>query len=144
MRSKSLVILLTVLVLFGCKKDFLDLTSTEYFGIKTFLKSENAKAKCGKKAKCEGKTIKLKGILDVNNINKETSEFWLIDETKDKYSIMVSVDTLIKTEVFDKLEGKGGLVFKVEGIVEGFDKNYNLSCRRGFIIKLDDDSKVLQ
>ena len=58
MKSKSLVILLTVLVLSGCKKD-LDLTSNEYFGIKTFLKSENAKTKCGNKAKCEGKTIKL-------------------------------------------------------------------------------------
>ena len=57
---------------------------------------------------------------------------------------MVSVDTIIKTEVFDKLEGKGGLVFKVEGIVEGFDQNYNFSCERGFIIKLDDVSKVLQ
>jgi len=143
MKSKSLVILLTVLVLSGCKKD-LDLTSNEYFGIKTFLKSENAKTKCGKKAKCEGKTIKLKGILDADNINKETSEFRLIDEKKDKYSIMVSVDTLIKTVVFDKLEGKGGLVFKVEGIVEGFDKNTNFSCDRGFIIKLDDDSKVFQ
>jgi hypothetical protein len=42
------------------------------------------------------------------------------------------------------LEGKGGLVFKVEGIVEGFDKNTNFSCDRGFIIKLDDDSKVFQ
>jgi hypothetical protein len=57
---------------------------------------------------------------------------------------MVSVDTLIKTVVFDKLEGKGGLVFKVEGVVEGFDKNTNFSCDRGFIIKLDDDSKVFQ
>ena len=131
------------MVLYGCKKD-LDLSSLDYFGIKTFLKSKNAKAKCGNKASCEDKTLRLKGILDENNINQEVSEFWLIDETKDKFSIMVSVDTIIKTEVFDKLEGKGGLVFKVEGIVEGFDKNYNFSCRRGFILKLDDDSKVLQ
>ena len=143
MKTKIAIIMFAAMALFGCKKD-LDLSSPDYNGIKAFLKSTNANAKCGKTASCEGKTVKLKGILDENNINKETSEFWLIDEKKDKYSIMVSVDTIIKTEVFDKLEGKGGLVFKVEGIVEGFDQNYNFSCERSFIIKLDDASKVLQ
>ena len=81
MKTKIAIIMFAAMALFGCKKD-LDLSSPDYYGIKAFLKSKNANAKCGKTASCEGKTVKLKGILDENNINKETSEFWLIDEKK--------------------------------------------------------------
>ncbi len=142
MKLKIFIILFAVIAMSGCKKT-IDLNSDSYFGVQEFVKSKNAKSKCGEKAECEGKTIKLQGILDPNNINRETSAFFLIDQDKEKYTISVAVDSSITTEVFDKLKNKGGSFIKIEGVAEGFDMNYNFSCERGMVIKIDKASKVL-
>jgi hypothetical protein len=143
-KMKRIIIVLTsiILILNGCRS--LDLTTSEYYGVKTFLKSKNAKSNCNEKSDCEGKTVKLKGILDENNINKNTSEFWLFDEENCKFSILISVNPLIKTEVFNKLRNNGGLMYKIEGLAEGFDKNTNFYCERGIFIKLDNISNINQ
>jgi hypothetical protein len=141
MKQINVIIILATLILVSnsCR---IDLSTSEYYGIKTFLKSNNAKSNCNKKADCEGGVVKLKGVIDECNVNEETSVFWLVDEKNKKYSIPISVDTLIKTAVFNKLKGNGGLVYEVEGIAEGFDKPTNFFCDRGIIIKLNDVLKV--
>jgi hypothetical protein len=143
MKTKILVILFTVFALTGCKKKTLDFSSDTYFGIKDFLKSENANTKCGTTASCENKTVKLKGLLDEMNINEDIKQFWLIDEKNSKYTISVDVDSVISKDVFSKIKNKGGQLIKIEGIVNGFDKQTNTSCDRSFKITINDASKVI-
>ncbi len=122
----------------GCKKDELDLDSNTYFGIKAILNSENCNADCEETANCEGKMIKVKGFLDENNINASEHQFYLIDEKKDKYILEVKVDETVSSDVFQKLNGQGGQVFLVEGLMEGYDAPTNINCKRQFILRLDD------
>ena len=44
----------------------------------------------------------------------------------------------MSSDVFQKLNGQGGQVFLVEGLMEGYDAPTNINCKRQFILRLDD------
>ncbi len=144
MKNKILLMmLLGAFVFSACNKE-LDLSSSTYFGIKEFLKSKNCKTKCNQAADCEGKTAKLKGKIDPDNILEERNVFFLLDENDAKYMIEVEVDSAIVDRVFEKLNGEGGSVFKVEGTVTGVDAPTNYECYRLFVLHLSDAEKLIK
>ena len=136
MKTKIIVLLFVIVTVLSCAKDTLFLESSVTFGIKEFLQSENCNTDCGTEASCEGQTVKLKGILDEYNINEAQSEFWLIDEDNDKYTIYYKVDTSITDAVFDKIRDYDGKLIEAKGVISGYDMPTNTSCDRGFYITI--------
>ena len=136
MKKNFVLGLLFLLIVSACKKDTLDFSSNTYFGIEEFYESENCDTECGEAADCEGKLVKLKGTLDENNINEDIHQFWILDSKKEKISIAVVVDTLISTQVFEKIAEWRGKEIKVIGIVVGDDAPTNFTCNRLFSLKL--------
>lgn len=137
-------ILLTFFPLFltKCKKADLDLSSNTYFGISEIFKSKNCDADCEETANCEGKTVKIRGVLDEYSINTAQHQFYLMDETKEKIRLEVKVEKTASLAVFKKIKDKGGQVLQLEGVLEGFDARTNLNCDRKFFLRLDDAFKI--
>lgn len=144
-RIKLIFTLIAVAILFtimSCKKDTLDFGSATYFGIKKVLKSENCDADCGETADCEGEMIKVKGKLDESNINVSDNQFYLIDEGDSDFRLEVQVDEMVNDDVFQKINGMGGEVFLAEGEMEGYDAPTNATCKRQFLLRVNDAEKV--
>jgi hypothetical protein len=136
-------LLIAILALaMGCRKPALDLDSGQYFGIRTVLTSKNCHAACDETADCEGRNIRVRGKLDPRNINASDSQFFLLDEERENFHLEVRIDSAIQSEVFRKLEGKGGAVLRVEGTINGFSAPTNLNCKRRFWLRVRDASKV--
>ncbi|NPA68565.1 MAG: hypothetical protein GXO50_08155, partial [Chlorobi bacterium] len=110
---------------------------------KEFLKSDNCDTKCGLQASCEGKTVRLKGIIDEDNINEQNGTFRITDEDDENYYIDIAVDDGISEEIFSKIKDKGGMPVKTEGVAEGFDMPTNFTCKRGFFLKASDASEII-
>ncbi len=137
-----LLTLLFVTIFSNCSKELLDLTSDDYYSVKTFLKSKNTDTVCGTEASCEGKTVKLKGIIDIDNINKESRYFRLMDQNDSDFSMQITVTEPISMEVFDNVVSFGSKVIVVEGVIKGFDAHMNISCDRLFTMTISDSSKI--
>ena len=131
----------SLLMMTSCKKE-LDLDSDNYYSVRDFEKSTNVQADCGEKADCEGKTVRLTGRIDGDNINRETHVFWLNDEDNSKFTIEIKVEPSISDAVFDMIETEGGKKAKVKGIAEGFDKPTNYQCEREIYLIVFDPADV--
>ena len=136
------IVLTSIVLLSGCKKETLDFTSDKYYNIEQFLKSSNCNTDCQKAASCEGKIVKLRGKVDLDYAVREQGEFWLNDIDNGSYQLNVKIDSSIVNIVFYKLEDFKDKIVKVEGKIEGFDAPTNTSCDRKFILKIDDEEKV--
>ncbi len=141
-RIIAYIVLSSIVLLSSCKKETLDFTSDKYFDVEQFLKSSNCDTDCQKAASCEGKIVKLRGKVNLDNAVKEQGEFWLNDVENEKYQINVKLDPSIVDIVFYKLDDFKDEVVRVEGEIEGFDAPTNVSCDRKFILKIDDEKKV--
>ena len=130
------ILILSFLFLSACKKETLDLSSTEYFGIKTLLQSTNCTADCDEIADCESSVIRVRGILDEFNVPTSERQFYLNDEADDTFQLEVIVDEAIIEEVFQKLDGMEGKVFLVEGEMQGFEAPGNFSCARRYFLQV--------
>ncbi|MEE9439008.1 MAG: hypothetical protein V3V14_08420 [Saprospiraceae bacterium] len=137
-----LLILCFVTIISSCSKDLLDLSSAEHFDLKTFLNSENCDTDCGSEANCEGKIVKLQGIIDESNVNKESNYFRLVDQNDSEYNMQIDVKESINLEVFDKVTEFGSKLITIEGLIKGFDASTNFSCERMFNLTIDDSDNL--
>jgi hypothetical protein len=131
------VVIAFVLMISSCAKE-LDLDSGEYFSVKEFLQSKNAKADCDEKADCEGKNVRLEGLIDGDRVIRETNNFYIKDKDNPNFDIEIRVEESISNPVFDLLEPVGDRGVKVMGIADGYDKPTNYRCERViFLVLLD-------
>ena len=140
--KNPLIPLFLLLLIIGCGQETLDLSSNTYFGVKEVLTSMNCEANCGETADCEGVTIRVKGRLDDANINAFAHQFYLLDESQEKFTLEVKVDEAVSADVFQKLNDMGGEVFLVKGEMEGYDASTNCRCTRQFLLRVDEASDV--
>lgn len=127
----------------SCHLKVLEL-ETETYTVKELLKSANCDTECGFEADCEGKEVHVKGVIDDHNINEEQKQFFLQDQSNDKYFIEVIVDEDISEAVFNKLNGNGGELFKVSAIISGYDAPTNTNCERHFTLKLTEFENLIK
>lgn len=143
---KKLIILtiaiIAVISFSNCTKE-LDFSSPEYYDVSEFLKSKNCQTKCGIKAPCEGEKVKLQGFIDEMNMMRESSTFYLNDLAREKYNIEIKVDSLINDAIFDLIQNQISSNFRIEGLVEGFDKPTNFKCERGYFLHLINESDLI-
>ncbi|MBC8343296.1 MAG: hypothetical protein H8E61_04875 [Bacteroidetes bacterium] len=135
------IAILMVISFSNCKKE-LDLSTNEYYDVSDFLKSKNCQTKCGIQASCEGKKIRLQGIIDEINVMPSQHVFYLKDHAKDKFKMEIKVDSVISEVIFDLIQNQLSGKYRIEGIVEGFDKPTNFTCERGYFMHLIKESDL--
>ena len=141
-KNVSFIVVAFIVLLSSCSKYLLDLSSDKYYNIKTFLKSENCDADCGTEASCEGKTVKLQGVIDVDNINKESNYFRIVDKNDIDFNIQIDVNQSINLQVFDKVAAFGSKLISVEGVANGFDAPTNYTCERLFNLTVNNPENL--
>ncbi len=137
-KTTTLILMSILLISFpACKKE-LDLDADIYYGIKEFYDSKNCKTDCGEQAPCEGRTVKLEGLIDASSIQADALKFSMKDKDTGRENIEIKVAQEISDKVFDSLIDQGGKTVRVKGLVKGFDMKTNFSCNRGFSILLEE------
>lgn len=131
-----------LMIVAACKKE-LDFSADDYYRVRDFLRSRNCDTQCGQVAECEGMVVKLKGRIQAENVERETFSFFLEDEKSSNCHVSVQVDSLIATDVFDDILLAGSGAVKIEGLIEGHDEPGNLSCKRGFSLKLENREDLI-
>lgn len=144
MNRPHLILMLFALALVAgaCKKE-LDLEADAVYGVRQFLQSKNCDTKCGEVADCEGVEVKIKGKINLDSAVRDALTFRLSDENHHNCDLEVRVDSLIATDVFDRLILAGNTHAQVQGIVEGYDQPGNIKCKRGFVLRLQDEEDLL-
>lgn len=137
-----LVLIALVFVAGACKKE-LDLEADAYYGVRQFLQSKNCDTKCGEVADCEGVMVGVKGKVNLDNAERDALTFRLSDENHRNCDIEVRVDSLIATDIFDQLILAGNTHARVKGMVEGYDQPGNIKCKRGFVLRLDNEEDLM-
>ena len=133
-------LMISLVSISACHKKTLSLGDNIYT-LQTFLKSENCDAHCYETAQCEGKIVRLKGLLDRANINRFQHQFYLVDNNH-RFSIEVKVADSITDDIFDVLEQNPAGEYIVKAKITGYDAATNFSCRRQFFLSLNDTTDL--
>jgi hypothetical protein len=135
MITKTIFSIIIILTLTSCSRPLLNFSTDKYFSIQELLNSKNCTVKCGEIASCEGKIIKLTGIIDEGNIFPETNRFRIYNKNKNKYSLFVSV-TKDQINTFNFIQAHSEKTIKLIGKIKGFDRPMNFNCDKGFKLEL--------
>ena len=133
-------LMISLFTITACHKKTLSLSDNVYT-LQTFLKSVNCEANCYETAQCEGKTVRLKGLLDRDNINRSQQQFYLVD-VNSQYNIEVKVASNITDDIFDILEQNPAAEYIVKGKITGYNAATNISCKRQFTLSLNSTTNL--
>ena len=133
-------LMISLVSISACHKKTLSLSDNVY-RLQTFLNSENCDAHCYETAQCEGKIVRLKGLLDRANINRFQHQFYLVD-INHRFSIEVKVADNITDDIFDILEQNPAAEYIVKAKITGYDAATNFSCRRQFFLSLNNTTDL--
>jgi hypothetical protein len=128
-------LMISLITITACHKKTLSLGDNVYT-LQTFLNSANCDAHCYETAQCEGKTVRLKGILDRDNINRSHHHFYLVD-VNHRFNMEVKVADNITDDIFDVLEQNPAAEYIIKGKITGYDAATNFSCRHQFFLSLN-------
>jgi len=144
-----LVVSLLILLGIAMPGDPNDL-SAEYLSIEELYKVCHVPGVCGKKMDCEGKTARVKGYIDYDNVFDKGNypqlpyEKFKIHDTK-RESLEVWAVSDNNKEIFQKIYhhkvSPEKMVF-IKGSLTGFDMPVMGTCRRGLKINIKEASDI--
>jgi len=134
-KTVLLILLLFFITLSSCSKKALIFSEDNVFSVKEILNAKNCDVSCNQIATCEGKVVLVKGVIDQYNINASEKQFFLIEGKRKSIQVIVS-DSAVR-QVFKLLHKTPGAIFRVRGVINGFDAPTNMTCDRLFTIQLN-------
>ena len=141
MKIQTLTMVLLLTAFGACRKE-LDLDPEEWYGVRELLRSANLHATCNNPSEAEGMRLGWRGKAPEDYREPNAYRFFLLDLDKEDCRIEVQLDTVASSEVFAKLATSNGRTVRVRGILEGYDQPGNRSCKRGYILRVEQSADV--
>lgn len=130
MKKFTFLFLVFVALILSCTKETIEFDLTQYYDVLVVLDSSNCAADCEEEADCEGKEVRVVGIIDGDEISTNNYTFEILDENDMMTPMVIRVDTMASSEIFEKITGNGDKVVRLQGFLEDQDGSGSTNCMR--------------